>query len=347
MFFNLKLVKVILLIIVSILLFNPHKIRATVPNDSLIFKNGNLMDGEIKSMDRGVAVVSTDYSDSDFKIEWNKIQKIHTQTEFFIALSDGRKFFGKIVSKDSVSVHIVTISDLIIECRLNDIVFLKPYKKSFFDRLYASIDVGLSLTKAQNLRQLSTRSTIGYRTRLWTLDASFNSLNSTQNDVEPIKRSDGKIDYRYVLPRNWYSIATVSLQSNTEQLLALRMNAQLGMGRFLIRTNYSYWGAKLGANRNIERYSGETPNRSSWEGYLGSELNLYDIGDLSLLTIIMVYPGITEKGRWRSDLNCDVKYDLPFDFYIKIGFTINYDNRPAEGASEADYVIQTGLGWEW
>ena len=106
-------------------------------------------------------------------------------------------------------------------------------------------------------------------------------------------------------------------------------------------------GVKLGANRNIERYSADTPNRNSWEGYLGSELNLYDIGDLDLLTSIMVYPGITEKGRWRSDLNCDLKYDLPIDFYIKIGFTINYDNRPAEGASETDYVIQTGFGWEW
>ncbi|MFN2128683.1 MAG: DUF481 domain-containing protein, partial [Anaerolineales bacterium] len=66
-----------------------------------------------------------------------------------------------------------------------------------------------------------------------------------------------------------------------------------------------------------------------------------------LLTNIMVYPGITEKGRWRSDFNLDTKYDLPYDFYIKVSLTINYDNRPAEGASETDYVVQTGLGWEW
>ena len=125
------------------------------------------------------------------------------------------------------------------------------------------------------------------------------------------------------------------------------MTAQLGLGRFIIRTNSSYWGAKLGANRNIERYSNETEDRNSWEGYLGSELNLYDIGDFSLLTILMVYPGITEKGRWRGDFNLDTKYDLPYDFYIKIGLTFNYDNRPAEGASETDYIIQTGLGWEW
>ena len=48
-----------------------------------------------------------------------------------------------------------------------------------------------------------------------------------------------------------------------------------------------------------------------------------------------------------SDFTLDTKYDLPYDFYIKIGFTINYDNKPAQGASETYYVFQTGFGWEW
>jgi hypothetical protein len=74
-----------------ILLIISTGLYASAPTDSLIFKNDNIMDGEIKSMDRGVVVVETDYSDSDFNIEWNKIQKINTQTDFFITLSDGRK----------------------------------------------------------------------------------------------------------------------------------------------------------------------------------------------------------------------------------------------------------------
>jgi hypothetical protein len=68
-----------------ILLIISTGLYASAPTDSLIFKNDNIMDGEIKSMDRGVVVVETDY------IEWNKIQKINTQTDFFITLSDGRK----------------------------------------------------------------------------------------------------------------------------------------------------------------------------------------------------------------------------------------------------------------
>ena len=61
-----------------------YQINLFSQSDSLEFKNGNIMDGEIKSLERGVVVVSTDYSDSDFKIEWDQIRHIETESFFFI-----------------------------------------------------------------------------------------------------------------------------------------------------------------------------------------------------------------------------------------------------------------------
>ena len=37
-----------------------------------------------------------------------------------------------------------------------------------------------------------------------------------------------------------------------------------------------------------------------------------------------------------DDFNFDKKYDLPYDFYIKIGLTINHENKWVEGASDSD-----------
>ncbi len=315
--------------------------------DSLVFKNGNFMVGEIKSMDRGVFLIETDYSDDDFKFEWSQIYAIKTSSLFFITLTDGTKYYGTIESTAAPEGRILAIDNRIIECDLNDIVNLQQLKKTFWDRLYASIDLGLSLAKANDLKQYTSRSTIGYRAEKWNADATFNTFFSTQSNAEDIERSDGKLNYFYVFPMRLYGIATFTMASNTEQKLDLRVNAQLGVGRFFIRTNDAYWGAKIGANRNIERYSSDTEDRNTWEGLLGTELNLYDIGDLSLFASIAAYPGITEKKRLRADFNLDTKYDLPYDFYIKIGLTVNYDNRPAEGAGETDYVFQTGFGWEW
>ena len=35
------------------------------------------------------------------------------------------------------------------------------------------------------------------------------------------------------------------------------------------------------------------------------------------------------------------------DFYIKLSYSLNYDNQPTEGSTDTDYVFQTGFGWKW
>jgi len=62
------------------------------------------------------------------------------------------------------------------------------------------------------------------------------------------------------------------------------------------------------------------------------------MGDLSLPGNLFIYPSFTESGRWRTDFKIDSKYELPLDFYISMGLTLNYDNRPAVAGKETDYV---------
>jgi hypothetical protein len=150
-----------------------------------------------------------------------------------------------------------------------------------------------------------------------------------------------------VIVNNWYFIPSVNYLANTKQNLNYRWNILFGLGNYIIRSNSAYWGINLGINRNHENYSDDTPDNKSWEGYFGTELNLFDTGDLNLFAKIMAYPGITEKGRWRLDSSLNIKYDLPLDFYVKLGGSINYDNRPSIDASEFDYVSTFGIGWEW
>jgi len=45
--------------------------------DSLILKNKDVIVGEIKSLDKGVITIETDYSKTDFTIEWSGIKEIY------------------------------------------------------------------------------------------------------------------------------------------------------------------------------------------------------------------------------------------------------------------------------
>jgi hypothetical protein len=227
------------------------------------------------------------------------------------------------------------------------IVNLKSLKDKFWDNVHASLSLGYSLTKAQALQQFTSRSSIGYVSEHWAADATYNNLRSTQDDVEDVRREDGGVTLNYFLPKDWYVPVSVTFLSNTEQKIDLRLLSKVGIGKYLIHKNKAYWGFSAGANANYEVYSDESEGGTSWEGFIGTEANLFDIGDLSLLTRAVAYPSITESGRLRADFVFDFKYDLPLDFYVQLGLTVNYDNHPVEGAPDTDYVFQTTFGWKW
>ena len=120
----------------------------------------------------------------------------------------------------------------------------------------------------------------------------------------------------------------------------------VGFGKYLIHTNKVYLGFQGGINLNSEKFATEPNSSRSTERFIGAGYNIYDIGDLDLLTSIMVYPNISTKDRIRSDFKFNIRYEFKFDLYFKVGTTLNYDNRPVEGASTLDDIFQTTIGWK-
>lgn len=328
--------------------------------DSLILNNGNVIVGEIKSMDRGVLQIETPYSDSDFRIELEGIDEIYSESRFLFTTTHGERFTGSFkTDKSNNKIIIKTDEGSEKQMLLEDLVYINGLDNGFLSRLTASIDMGYSLAKANNQQQFNTNLRLGYLHDYWYLNIYFNSLFSTQDDVANIQRNDAGIGFQYFLPKDWFLSGDLDFLSNTEQSLDLRTNARLGLGKYVIHSNRAYWSFSIGAAYNNEDFllaTSANPEvrdssyiRQSAEGFLGTELNLFDIGDLNLLTNIMAYPSFTETDRWRADLRFDAVYDnfLLEDFYIRAGYTLNYDNQPAEEGKEIDYVFTTGFGWKW
>ena len=74
-------IKTILITGLSLLLIS-FAFVSTAQTDSIVFTNGNYMVGEIKKMSMGVMQIETDYSDSDFKTDWELIEYIKNNKEF-------------------------------------------------------------------------------------------------------------------------------------------------------------------------------------------------------------------------------------------------------------------------
>lgn len=324
-------------------------ILSLAQKDSLVLENQNLIVGKIDGLNKNVIGIETTYSDKNFKIEWDKVTSIKTRQEFLISLVNGIRYNGRLVSDSVPKIHIVANTDTLVTVNRDEIVFLDTVNSDFWSRISATIGVGFNYTKAKNLKQFSVRSTLGYKAKRWSLDGSYNDIRSSQDDVKEVHRVDANLGYQYSLKKDWFLTADVSWLSNTEQNLNLRTLSKLGVGKFIVRTNKWHWGAQVGVSYNNESYDvieGNAANNSA-EAFIGSEINLFDLGDVSLLTKVAFYPSLTESERLRLDYTLDLKYDLPFDFFINLGLGLNYDNRPVKNASETDYVFQSTLGWEW
>jgi len=317
--------------------------------DSLILSNNDALAGEIKDLQKGVVTLKTPYSDADFKIEWKKVKSVYTESSFLIRTRKGHRFDGRLRSIDSVHTAIIKGKDTVRRLPLNDIVFLRQVKSNFLSKFSGSLSVGYNFTKAENLSEFSLRSRLGYRATHWGISAKYNDIRSTRKNATSVERLDASVNYRYYLKNNWFTVTEISWLSNTEQNIKLRILGKLGVGKFIVQTNRLYWTMQAGAVLNRENFDapGDENFKNSGEAFVGTELNLYDIKDFSLLTGLMVYPSLTESRRWRLDYNIDLKYDLPLHFFIKLGFTLNYDSQPVSKASSSDYIFQTTVGWDF
>jgi small nuclear ribonucleoprotein (snRNP)-like protein len=336
-----------LMFCVAILLITSNQF-VLAQEDSLTLSNGDVIVGELKEMRQNIATVKTSYSEGDFKISWDKINKLNTSTSFIVTLKSGKRVYGLLKSHDD-GLEVVTEDNIKTQIKTSDIVFLKQIKTEFWRNLNASLSVGFNFTKANNLSQYSVRSNVDYRARRWSGFARYNHIVSSQDNTPTTERLDANLVYNYFLERNWFLVGEVNWLSNTIQNVNLRTVTKAGLGRYLVQNNSLYWGLQTGLTFNNESFSnlGESITNNSSEAFLGTEAKFYNIGDLNLSTRIVVYPSLTESGRWRSDFNFDVRYDLPLDFFINFGVSLNYDNQPVLGGDATDYVFQTTVGWSF
>ena len=314
-------------------------------NDSIWMKNKDVLVGELKSLSKSVITYKTPYSDKDFKIDFNEVSRFSTQNLFIVNLTDNSRHTGTIKSVGPGKLEIWYATTLIREIDIQDIVFLSEIDQKFWKRFTGAIDIGFNLTKTNNNVQLTSSGNLKYSSDNYQSTFSFNTLVSNQDNTERIERNEFGLMGRKFL-RQWYIEADLNYLSSTELGIRSRINPGLGAGRTVVTTNKLYWAAGGGLNYNIEEYFDATQNKESVEAKLLTQFEMFNFSDLSVFTKVAGYPSLSEKGRFRLDYNLTFKYDLPYDFYIKTDFTLNYDNQPSANGNGTDYVLTSGFGWE-
>lgn len=319
-------------------------LAASAQNDTIRLKNNDILVGQIKSISTGILTMETPYSDKDFRIEYNKVDALIINRICIITLTNDRRVYGKIQSENPGELTIILEDGSTKRFKLAEVIDLVEVYDSFWKRFKGGIDLGYNFTKASNNAQLTIGGNLSFIGRKWRNKGDINVLNSSQDSLNDVKRTDATLEVLRILSKKWYLLGDLSYLSNTEQALKSRISPSLGAGKFIKSTNKLYLGVSIGATYNIENYEDTTFDKTSSELFLSSSFNMYDFKDFDLSTGFQFYTGVSEKGRFRLDYDITIKYDLPWNFYIKTEFTLNYDNQPAVSGTDLDYIFTSGFG---
>lgn len=314
-------------------------------NDSIRLRNNDLIVGEVKTLNKSVLTFKTSYSETDFKIDFDDVVSINTNGLFAIHLIDREQITGsmKPISKDSV--RIIDQEGMSYDMGIRKIIQLEGVDEKFWSRFSGALDLGLNLAKTNNNRQLTISGFLGYASETWNTKFDYNTLYTDQDNTERIERKTmSLVAQRYI--KEWYVFTSVSYLQSSEQGIRNRIAPTMGTGRYLIATPKLFWIAGVGISYNIEDFVDTELNKQSTELQLLTQFDMFNFDDISFATKVVAYPSLSEKGRFRTDYNFVLKYDLPLDFYIKAEFTLNYDNQPAIEGNFTDYVFSSGFGWE-
>lgn len=323
-----------------------HCIHAQV--DTVKVKNGDVLYGEIKQINLGVLSMSTSYSDSDFKINFDEVLHIYLTKKSNVIFSKGKTRVGffrseqdlKVTFFDSENLNQTEVFDL------NEIVRLEIFETIFWKRFSTFFDVGYNLTKRNNAAQFTFAGGLFYKGPGWIFSTDINSFRSRQDNIDKIQRTHANIDLKRLLVQDWYILGSVGYLSNTQQALQSRYNSRVGFGRYLVSNNKLLFSLAIGYNFNHENFSQVVNSMSTNELFGNINLNLFNFKNIDLTSKVYYYPSISKSNRHRFDYHFDIKYNLPLNFYIKTGLQFNYDNQSILIDGDFDYILTTGLGWK-
>jgi hypothetical protein len=313
--------------------------------DILILKNGDHITGEIKKLEVGILIFKTDDIET-INVKWDKVESIQTENIYEIVLQRGQVYYGSIRPGDRGGTLFIKGFSEETRLYMSSIVKITRIRETFWEILDGYVKLGASYTKANGIGQISFGLSGNYRTRIYYLELTANSNVTATKGDQTSRKQDIFFNYKRFLENRWYWGGILGAEENTELGIQLRTLAGGGIGRYFIQTNINWFNGQAALTFNREWYVDATSATYNIEGLVSGQYQLfiYDHPKVKLESALNIFPGITNFGRIRSNLDVNLDWEIFLDFYWVLSFY--YDNKPTGNASRTDYRFETSFKYE-
>jgi len=317
-------------------------------SDIILFKNGDRLTGEVKTLDRGKISFDTDAA-GVIKLEWDDIEQLYSNTTYEVALENGERLYGSLAETSRHSEIRLQMESATLDLPIDTVVRMTPIKSKVIDRIDMNVSVGYSLAKASKLEQSNVSYDFSYREEKRRLALSFDGSTSSSESNPSSTRTFTNFSYqRFLDNRNWSPYGVGQIERNDELGIDRRVSLGGGMGRWLRDTNQNRIAFNGGLIRSLEDDNGSPDTKSDTEAMVSMDFEWfrYDTPQLDVSTQFTLYNRLSGTHEPRGNLDVNFKWEIFKDFYWSFSFYYTFDRQTETGEPTNDYGSFVSLGWK-
>jgi len=317
-------------------------------SDIILFKNGDRLTGEVKTLDRGKVSFDTNAT-GVIKVEWDDIEQLYSNTTFEVVLDDGERLYGSLAETTRHNEIRLQTESTALDLPIATVVRMTPIKGTVIDRMQMSVDVGYSLAKANKLEQSNLGYDFSYREEKRLITFSFDGSTSSSENDPPSTRVFTNLGYRRFLDNlTWDPFAVGQLERNDELGIDRRVSVGGGMSRWLRDTNSSRIAFGGGLIRSWEDANGVAETKEDTEALVAMNFEWfrYDEPELDVSTKFTLYNRLSGSREPRGNLDVNFKWEIFKDFYWSFSVYYTFDQQRETGAATTDYGSFVSFGWK-
>ena len=312
--------------------------------DTLYFKNGDRLIGDVKTLSLGEVTIDPPEMDK-VNVKWEEVSRFSSDRTWNIRTANGRQFRGRFrPSQMSSMMRIEAIEDTVVVA-MHDISEFTEMKPGWWDRADGNLSLGYSYQKANELSQLSFSSRVKYFVGHERLELRLYGISSIQPDVDNVRQDQASLLWMHDITGRWAAGPGGGYETNSSLNLDSRWR-----GTFMVANRVVLEGRMSdiflgGYQYNLETSEGE--EREESELFLGNRVQTNFLRkEFQLYADTYAYFGLTVKGRTRFTADVTASVEVIDDWTVGVEFYDNYDSKPPnspEGIN--DYRTGLTVGW--
>ena len=317
--------------------------------DTVVLINGNSVTGEVKSLEFGRLRYSTD-SMGTVNIDWEDIVNVVSPQTFQVELTDGTRYFGRLLPTES-RFHIeVDTFDGNRVFESPRVVRITPIEteESFISRLDGSFSFGIQTQKSSGITTANLATDVSYRARAYLVGLRLNSSTTSQPNEADTARQNVNFNYQRFRGNRWFTDWFTSWERNDELGIASRTSVGGAMGRYLVQNNSSLLSVTAGVQGAQSVFTGEDDSTTEAEGRIQvryQHRNLVPEGSFNFTSTI--FPLLEDFSQYRVESDLSLRREVWEDLFWELAVGFSYLSVPPTDAESTDYTATTSLGYSF